>query len=232
MAGPQARTDERIKSDVVEHLRWDGRVDASRVIVEVDEGEVTLGGTVPTYSAHRAACQVAEDVRGVTSVHPAMRIDHPPGGAIPTDAQIREEARSLLDWSAGIDASVIEVAVDHGQVTLAGAVDALSKKARVEELASALRGVSGVRNFLVVVPHVETKDARVQETIVAALRRHAAVDATGIEVSVEEGQATLSGAVESAAVRVAARLAAMHTDGVVGVTDKLYVPRPDGAPEV
>jgi osmotically-inducible protein OsmY len=36
------RTDEDIKLDVVEQLRWDGRVDASDITVEVHNKEVTL----------------------------------------------------------------------------------------------------------------------------------------------------------------------------------------------
>jgi osmotically-inducible protein OsmY len=42
---PSRRTDEQIKKDIVDHLAWDSSVDASKVKVEVDRGNVVLSRT-------------------------------------------------------------------------------------------------------------------------------------------------------------------------------------------
>ncbi|MFO7783893.1 MAG: BON domain-containing protein [Thermodesulfobacteriota bacterium] len=63
-----ARTDERIKKDVVDELYWDDRVNASEVYVEVSNGTVTLRGEVPTYFSKTAAHDDALEILGVVSV--------------------------------------------------------------------------------------------------------------------------------------------------------------------
>jgi len=69
--GPRGyrRADERIYEDVCDRLQHHGRLDASDVEVAVDDGEVTLSGTVPDRATKRIAETVAETVRGVVDVH-------------------------------------------------------------------------------------------------------------------------------------------------------------------
>jgi osmotically-inducible protein OsmY len=217
------RTDEDIKTDIVEHLRWDGRVDASDITVEVSNGEVTLGGSVAAYSANKAAIDDAWTVRGVTDVHVQIQIRYPPAGGVPTDGEIQSNVASTLGWNPDVDASDIEVAVDHGVVTLTGSVDAYWKKLRAEEITSHLRGITGFQNLLAVVPTREEADERIAEEIMAALHRNVTIGASTINVKVKKGLVTLSGTVPSPAVSVAARLAAYHTDGVTDVVDNFRV---------
>ena len=63
-----SRTDADIQRDVIESLYWDTRVDAADVGVLVDDGRVTLVGTVPTYRARAAARDDALVIRDVTEV--------------------------------------------------------------------------------------------------------------------------------------------------------------------
>jgi hyperosmotically inducible protein len=220
------RTDEDIKADIVEQLRWDSRVDASDITVEVSNGEVTLGGSVSAYSAHKAAIDDAWAVRGVTDVRVQIAIHYPAAGHIPADEEIRNNVKSTLSWNPDIDASVVEVAVDHGVVTLTGSVDAFWKKIRAEEATSHLRGITGFQNLLTVVPTRDADDEKIAEDIMAALDRNAAVEAGKINVKVKKGLVSLSGTVASPAIRLAARLAACHTNGVTEVTDNLRMARP------
>jgi osmotically-inducible protein OsmY len=223
MALAAVRTDEEIKTDIVEQLRWDGRVDASDITVEVSNGEVTLGGSVSAYSAHKAALDDAWAVRGVTDVHVQIAIHYPTADRMPADEEICNNVNSTLSWNPDIDASAIEVAVDHGLVTLTGSVDAFWKKIRAEEATSHLRGITGFQNLLTVVPTGDADDGKIAEDIMAALDRNAAVDATTINVKVKKGLVTLSGTVASPNIRLAARLAACHTNGVTEVTDNLRI---------
>ncbi len=88
--GPKGpiRTDERIKEDVCERLSWNDEVDATEIAVRVENGEVTLEGSVETRYMKRLAADLAERVPGVIDVHNAMRVKH----AESTDAQRRPQS--------------------------------------------------------------------------------------------------------------------------------------------
>jgi hypothetical protein len=74
--GPKgyARTDERIREDVCERLRWNDEIDATEMSVSVENGEVTLEGNVESRHMKRLAEDLAERVPGVTDVHNSVRV--------------------------------------------------------------------------------------------------------------------------------------------------------------
>jgi osmotically-inducible protein OsmY len=77
--GPKGytRTDERIREDVCDRLSWDDEVDATDIVVRVQNGEVTLEGSVETRHMKRLAEDIAEDVPGVSDVHNTVRVKKP-----------------------------------------------------------------------------------------------------------------------------------------------------------
>lgn len=74
--GPRGyrRSDDRIWEDVCEHLTHASSVDASRLDVTVERGEVTLEGSVHSREMKRRAEHIAEQVAGVVDVHNRLRI--------------------------------------------------------------------------------------------------------------------------------------------------------------
>ena len=68
------RSDERIREEVSERLTDDRRVDASDVVVEVKNFEVTLSGTVRDRDQKRRAEDLAEQVSGVREVSNHLRV--------------------------------------------------------------------------------------------------------------------------------------------------------------
>lgn len=68
------RSDERIKEQVNDALEDDDRVDASDITVQLQNGEVTLSGTVKDRHQKRAAEDCVERVRGVKDVHNQLRV--------------------------------------------------------------------------------------------------------------------------------------------------------------
>ncbi len=74
--GPQGyqRSDEDIRDTVCERLAQNGRLDASNMHVDVNNGEVTLKGTVDSRNSKRLAEDIADSVYGVTDVHNDLRI--------------------------------------------------------------------------------------------------------------------------------------------------------------
>ena len=74
--GPKnySRSEERIREDVSDKLSEDSFLDASAIEVSVQDGEVTLSGSVESrYSKHRAE-DLAEDVTGVKEVQNNLRV--------------------------------------------------------------------------------------------------------------------------------------------------------------
>src|SRR6266498_1193605 len=89
--GPRGyrRSDERIREDVNERLTDDWRVDASDIEVSVDNGLVTLAGSVGSRAEKRRAEDVAESVSGVMDVSNQLRV----GSSVPFTTEAPEMAR-------------------------------------------------------------------------------------------------------------------------------------------
>jgi hypothetical protein len=80
--GPKGyhRSDERLTEDLSEQLMDDDDVDASEIVVEVRQGEVTLSGTVNDRRQKRRAEDIAEGVSGVSQVTNNLRLSRPEHG--------------------------------------------------------------------------------------------------------------------------------------------------------
>jgi osmotically-inducible protein OsmY len=74
--GPKgySRTDARIKEDVSDALMRHGELDASNIEVSVNNGDVTLSGTVTDRRMKRAAEDCAEECLGVDQVQNNIRV--------------------------------------------------------------------------------------------------------------------------------------------------------------
>lgn len=74
--GPKGykRSDERIEEDVNEELMHHPGIDASEIEVKVENGEVTLSGTVDDRHTKRLAEDIAETCSGVIEVHNHLRL--------------------------------------------------------------------------------------------------------------------------------------------------------------
>ena len=68
------RSDERLREEVSWRLRADPDIDASEILLAVQDGEVTLEGSVPDRQTKRDAAECAESVMGVCQVNNRLRI--------------------------------------------------------------------------------------------------------------------------------------------------------------
>lgn len=93
--GPKGyrRSDDRIKEDINDRLTDDNRVDASNIEVSVENGEVTLTGTVHNREAKRRSEDLAESVSGVTNVENRLRVSRTSSSEASTDNSGVERAR-------------------------------------------------------------------------------------------------------------------------------------------
>jgi len=80
------RSDERIREDVNDRLTDDWRIDARRISVLVDKGEVTLNGTVASREAKRRAEDCIDRISGVKHVQNNLRVEQP-GSTLPASTK-------------------------------------------------------------------------------------------------------------------------------------------------
>jgi osmotically-inducible protein OsmY len=80
--GPKGyqRSDARISEDVCDRLAESPEVDASNIEVKVENGEVTLSGSVAERGEKRRAEDLIENVSGVREVHNHLRVNRGQGG--------------------------------------------------------------------------------------------------------------------------------------------------------
>jgi osmotically-inducible protein OsmY len=224
------KTDLTIQDHVQQELRWDSRLDAADISVAVQDGIVTLSGTVKTFVESNAAQEAVFRVTGVRDVANDINV-RVPAFLMRTDADIAKAVRAALEWDITVPSDRIRSTVTEGVVTLLGTVDDWHQVAAAERAVTNLAGVQEVLSELVV--HAPTVySGVVQVEIEEALERQAERAARRITVAVEDGQVTLTGTVHSWAEKEAVLGAARGTHGVRRVADHLRVETPLNTREV
>lgn len=215
------KTDSQIQQDVLDELAWDTRVSETDVGVEVDDGVVTLTGTVDSWGKRMAAQDAAHRVTGVLDVANDIEV-RGPGSVGWSDTDIAHAVRRVLEWNDFVPDESIKTTVSKGRVTLEGEVQTWAEREDAEQAVRNLSGVSGVTNKIAIKPlPVSADDVRV--AIEDALERQAEREADRIRLEVRDGHVTLNGTVHSWAERRAVVGAARGTRGVRSVETNLRV---------
>ena len=214
------RTDTEIKQLVTDELKWDTHVRENDVGVEVNNGVVTLTGTVGSYGERQAAQRAAHRVASVLDVANDIQVKVP-GSSGSTDSALAQRVRRALEWNVFVPEQKISTTVSDGWVTLEGEVDDLSQREAAEKAIRDIAGLVGVVNKVEVSPAAFACDIR--RAIESALERHAAREAYHLSIEAKGGRVTLTGIVGSFAEKKAALGAARSTHGVRSVTDHLRI---------
>ena len=215
------RTDVGIQRDVMDEFIWDPEVLVTDVGVEVDDGVVTLTGTVKQYVTKRAAERSAFRVAGVRAVANDIEV-HSVWEDERTDTDIAKAAANVLQYSSTAPHDAIHIRVAKHWITLSGEVPWDYQRLAVEKAMNHLSGVVGVTNLITVKqPMASAFD--VKDGIERAFVRSAEVDADHITVDVDGGHVTLTGTVRSWSERQEAQSAAWKSHGVMTVTNKLEI---------
>jgi len=215
------KSDEEIREAVQDALHYDPRVSTFQVTPMVSAGAVTLRGSVNNLKAARAAAQDARNTVGVRKVDNRIKVR--PKAAV-SDQKIEERLRRALRRNPYVDKHEISVEVINGVANLDGIVDTYFQKAQADDVASRINGVIMVDNSLVVqedyAPYLyepyagedyvyelpwheyrprfpSESDIRIKEDIKDELFWSPFVDDEDVNVTVDNGEATLTGNVDS-----------------------------------
>jgi osmotically-inducible protein OsmY len=208
-----------LQKDVYEELKWDNRIAEEDIGVSVNNGIVTLSGTIPSYAEKWAVDESTTEVAGVKAVVNNMNIKLP-GSQVKDDQDIAEATLSALRWNAWVPSAAIKVMVEKGWVTLSGTVDSNYQKRQAEKVVGYLNGILGISNEINVEPTAKAIDIETQ--IKRAFHRHREEDPGNIEIKVSNGKVTLSGSVRSLEEKRRAESAAFRTDAAFVALKIMY----------
>lgn len=142
-----------------------------------------------------------------------------------SDISLRNDILAELEWEPSLNAAGIGVAVENGIVTLAGHVHTFAEKLKVEQVVKRVRGVRAIAEEIEVRPaHTHTHaDDEIAKRALAMLTWDVMVPADTIQVKVQDGWLTLSGAVDWQYQRTAAEDDVRKLSGVLGVTNLITI---------
>lgn len=209
-------------SEIQDHLNKDLKSDKyQNVQATVENGMVTLTGTVNTYADREKAESKASSIKNVAGVRDQIEV----AGKKVSDDELRKQLADKLRYdrmSSGLQVfNNLNLGVQDGYVTLTGQVRDDSDRNSAESLVAQTPGVRGVHNEITVQKNGVMDDEiryRVARAIYGSptLRMYAMDPQAPIRIVVENGNVSLYGYVSS---EVDKNVAAMQARQVFGVKD-------------
>lgn len=210
--------------------------------IDLEDGVLLLSGEVEHIAAKKRAVELASGIEGVKEVRDLLTVK--PASRM-GDEEIRNHVRDLLlqepelhfyairqqdaeglremrPMSGDLEC-YINVAVEDGIVTLEGQADSLARMRMAGVLAWWVPGTRAVRNRIAIVPTEEDNDLEVGDNLLRILEKDPYVDATQIQVRVQDHVVTLSGAVIGPRERDMAESDAWFMPGVKNVINQIQV---------
>ena len=207
------KTDVEIRNDVLDELAWQPNIDETEIGVIVENGVVTLTGTIDSYAkkiAVKGVRAVAEDIEVKYGIEYKK-----------SDMEIARAAADAIKWNYSVPEENVSIKVDNGWVYLTGEVQWAYQKDSAKSSVENLLGVKGVSNAIILKQAVEPY--QVKERIRKALERSSEIEAKNIDVIVEGHKVKLRGKVHSITEKDEVRKAAYFAPGVYEVENELEV---------
>jgi hyperosmotically inducible protein len=203
------------------------------VQAKVQNGMVTLTGTVPNYATKEDADKVAHRAKKVIAVSNEIEI----AGPEMSDQALQEKLlKAIQNDRVGYGTTAfnaISVKVDNGVVTLGGTAYGPTDASSAVSLASYTPGVRDVIDDISVDPPSPMDDGiriRVARAVYGypSLQKYVIDPAKTIRISVQNGRVTLYGQVDTEADKDTAYIRANGVAGVFHVTNDLQVANQEG----
>lgn len=214
------KNDLEIQADVLAEMRWDPKINAPQIGVEVSNGVVTLSGYVESYLEKISAEKAAKRVIGVGAIAQEIKVLLP-GSSIRSDTEIARQIQSIISWSDIDPNDQIHIKVEHGFVTLSGKVEAFYKKELAQKYASNMLGVTGICNLIEIEPKLT--GSVIKKDIQDAFTRQAIDQAQKLDIMINQNIVTIAGKVKSWSERNSAINAAWSIPTVKNVIDRIQI---------
>lgn len=213
--------DKQLRQNVIDELNFEPSIHSADIGAAAESGVVTLSGHVPSYAQKLAAERAVWRVKGVKAIAQEIQV-RIPGDMKHNDDEIAQRAVNILAWSALVPRESVRVKVQNGMVMLTGQLDWNYQRKAAEADVRKLSGVTGLINDITLKPAVQAVD--VKQRITDALRRHAEVEASHVQISVRDGgTVSLEGEVDTWDELQAVVNAAWSAPGVQAVNDQLRI---------
>jgi hyperosmotically inducible protein len=244
-AKAQAAADPWLTAKVKMELWSTKGIPSTRIMVDTNDGAVTLYGKVPSQADRKLAQQAARKVKGVTSVNDLLQVvpKSEEKEIAATDSDIKTSVEAVLKNDTALAGKISVKSVDKGVVLLSGSatsfLDSYEAQADAYFVGGVHRVVSEIKapeTFVVeewsfFAPseaatgssHQVTSDAGLTTAVKEKLSADAEVPSTKIYVDTNQGTVALFGIVANDAQKMAAEKDAKAVNGVKTVDNQLDV---------
>lgn len=224
-------SDDQIKHNVETLLLGDPVTDSYDIEVAVNDGIADLKGEVDSWHERELASEIAMGVIGIREINNELVVDYKEERI---DAEIKEDIKSRLANDPWVDEYLISVSVNDGNVKLDGTVGSVAEK-RYAMSDSWVVGTNSVDAEELEVNawanedlkrsdrYYRESDEEIKAAVMDAFYYDPRVAAFDIDVSVENGSATLSGTVDNLQAKMSAEKDAQNTLGVWEVENNINV---------
>jgi osmotically-inducible protein OsmY len=139
-------TDREVEAITLSAIESHPQVQVRNLVVDVDGDVAVLSGTVKTLTAKRAAGQEARSTSGIR--HVRNYLDVRPIRR--SDWEIMGDILRAFENDQELDSQGISVNVYNQKAILSGTVDSRAMKRKAEEVASKVKGLTGITNTLTI----------------------------------------------------------------------------------
>jgi osmotically-inducible protein OsmY len=197
-----------------------------KIFVHVEDGFVTLRGTVRTFKQKERLHRMVMNMPGVRALKDLLAVA--PLETI-EDRTIALHIRQALDAHSELPSGTAVVHVRAGAVTLTGHVRSAEERHVAETVASHCKGVTNVINELTVDPLEEISDEATCRAVKGALAYCEDFETDGVTISCADGRVCLRGEVPTIMDRTLAEELARLQAGVRAVENHIQVRMPKPA---
>ena len=231
---PASRPDSEIEVEIFRRLQSDVWVHESLIGIMVDQGHVTLTGTVGSLAEKNSAYTDAW-VGGVKDVNVApLKVEwwardkmlRQRKDVFTSNTHTAEAIRTAFTYEPRLQDGNIDVRVVEGTAFLTGIVDNLAAKYAAEETTRNTEGIWRVRSFIKVRPPVRLADRELEKRVREAFNQHPLIDGYEIKISANSGKVSLEGYLNSPTEISQTVRAAARVKGVINVVNYLQIQSP------
>jgi len=202
-------------------IRWEPVLRATKIIVDVKDGIVTLTGHVSSFPQKLEVEQVVKRIAGVKAIVEKIDVKHEDGWKVLDDEDIATAVLQTLEWNWKIPKERIKVKVEDGWVYLEG--ELLWNYQKLEAVQAILRieGIKGVTNNIVL--HSREQDTIEKKSIEQQIQQSWALQSCHVDVNVIGTNVSLIGTVGSIYQKEEAGRIAWNTPGIWSMENKLII---------